>query len=59
MTSCPCRGTTSDYWSVEIDGQLSADLVWACEFPTRQLPITGPVSFYNEKVDTTIDGIRL
>jgi uncharacterized protein (DUF427 family) len=60
VTSCPYKGTTSDYWSVDIDGRLSADLAWAYDFPTRQLlPISGLVCFYNEKVDVTIDGIRL
>ena len=33
------------------------DLAWAYDFPTRQLlPIAGLIAFYNEKVDTTVDG---
>jgi uncharacterized protein (DUF427 family) len=33
------------------------DLAWAYDFPTRQLlPIAGLVAFYNEKVDTYLDG---
>ncbi len=36
------------------------DLAWAYDFPTRQLlPIAGLIAFYNEKVDTIVDGIRL
>jgi uncharacterized protein (DUF427 family) len=60
VTSCPYKGTTSSYWSVDVDGHLSPDLAWAYDFPTRQLlPIAGLVSFYNEKVDITVDGTRL
>jgi len=37
-----------------------ADLAGAYDFPTRQLlPITGLIAFYNEKVDTVIDGEAL
>ena len=33
------------------------DLAWAYDFPTRQLlPIAGLVAFYNEMVDTYLDG---
>ena len=36
---------------------LHPDLAWSYDFPTRQLlPIAGPVSFYNEKVDIFLDG---
>ena len=36
------------------------DLAWAYDFPTRQLlPIAGLVTFYNEKVDVTVDGAHL
>ena len=36
---------------------MHKDLAWAYDFPTRQLlPITGMVAFYNEKVDTFVDG---
>jgi uncharacterized protein (DUF427 family) len=60
QTSCPYKGMTSGYWSVDVGGQLEPDLAWAYDFPTRQLlPIAGLVSFYNEKVDISIDGVRL
>jgi uncharacterized protein (DUF427 family) len=59
-TACPYKGTTSAYWSVDVGGRLESDLAWAYDFPTRQLlPITGLVAFYNEKVDLTVDGVRL
>lgn len=60
VTSCPYKGTTSAYWSADVDGHLTPDLAWAYDFPTRQLlPIAGLVAFYNEKVDLTVDGTRL
>ena len=60
VTSCPYKGTTSSYWSVAVGGRSVPDLAWAYDFPTRQLlPIAGLVSFYNEKVDVTVDGVHL
>jgi uncharacterized protein (DUF427 family) len=60
VTECPYKGTTSGYWSIRTSDAVHRDLAWAYDFPTRQLlPITGLVSFYNEKVDITIDGRRL
>ena len=57
VTACPYKGTTSAYWSVRIEDTVHADLAWAYDFPTRQLlPITGLISFYNEKVDIILDG---
>jgi uncharacterized protein (DUF427 family) len=57
VTSCPYKGTTSGYWSVQVNGTVHKDLAWAYDFPTRQLlPIAGLVAFYNEKVDTFLDG---
>jgi len=60
VTSCPYKGTTSGYWSVQAGGAVHKDLAWAYDFPTRQLlPIAGLVAFYNEMVDTFLDGERL
>jgi uncharacterized protein (DUF427 family) len=62
VTSCPYKGTTSAYWSVQArgpdkKGPVHKDLAWAYDFPTRQLlPIAGLVAFYNEKVDTFLGG---
>jgi uncharacterized protein (DUF427 family) len=57
VTSCPYKGRTSAYWSVEAGGELHPDLAWSYDFPTRQLlPIAGLVTFYNEKLDISIDG---
>ena len=60
VTACPYKGTTTGYWSVRIGETVHPDLAWAYDFPTRQvLPIAGLVSFYNERVDITVDGRRL
>jgi uncharacterized protein (DUF427 family) len=60
VSSCPYKGTTSAYWSVDTGGSVEPDLAWAYDFPTRQLlPIAGLVAFYNEKVDLTVDGVLL
>ena len=56
-TACPYKGTTTGYWSIQIGDTSYPDLAWAYDFPTRQLqPIAGLIAFYNEKVDTTVDG---
>jgi uncharacterized protein (DUF427 family) len=60
VTSCPYKGTTSRYWSVQVGDTVHPDLAWAYDFPTRQLqPIAGLVAFYNEKVDVFLCGERL
>ncbi len=57
VTACPYKGVTSGYWSAAIDGTMHEDLAWAYDFPTRQLlPIAGMIAFYNERVDTFVDG---
>ena len=60
VTACPYKGITSGYWSVQTGETVHRDLAWAYDFPTRQLlPIAGMIAFYNEKVDTILDGQRL
>jgi uncharacterized protein (DUF427 family) len=57
QTSCPYKGQTSGYWSIEVGGRIEADLAWSYDFPTRALsPIAGLIAFYDEKVDVYIDG---
>jgi uncharacterized protein (DUF427 family) len=56
-TACPYKGKTTGYWSVVTPNARYEDLAWSYDFPTRQLqPITGLIAFYNEKVDTFLDG---
>ncbi len=60
VTECPYKGSTTGYWSVDIDGTMHSDVAWAYDFPTRQLlPIGGLIGFYNEHVDISVDGHRL
>jgi uncharacterized protein (DUF427 family) len=57
VTACPYKGVTSGYWSAVVDGTVHEDLAWVYDFPTRQLlPIAGMIAFYNEMVDTYVDG---
>ncbi len=60
VTACPYKGTTSGYWSVRAGDELHADLAWSYDFPSRELlPIAGLVAFYNERVDTFLEGTKL
>ena len=60
QTSCPYKGTTSDYWSVSVNGSSHGDLAWSYDFPTDAArAVAGMVAFYNEKVDTFVDGESL
>jgi uncharacterized protein (DUF427 family) len=57
-TACPYKGRTTAYWSARIDGALHEDVAWCYDFPTAPLlPIAGLVAFYDEKVDTFLDGV--
>jgi uncharacterized protein (DUF427 family) len=57
QTACPYKGTTSGYWSAHIGDASYPDIAWAYDFPTLPLaPIAGLIAFYNERVDTFLDG---
>jgi uncharacterized protein (DUF427 family) len=57
-TSCPYKGNTSGYWSVELETGIQPDLAWSYDFPTRELqPIAGLIAFYDEKVDVYLEGV--
>ena len=57
---CPYKGVTSGYWSVRVGETVHPDLAWTYQYPLPAVaPIAGLVAFYNEKVDITVDGIRL
>ncbi|TGD85506.1 DUF427 domain-containing protein [Mycolicibacterium sp. CH28] len=60
QTLCPYKGVTSGYWSVRVNGGLHADLAWTYDTPLPAVaPIANLVAFYNEKLDITVDGVRL
>lgn len=57
VTSCPYKGTTSQYWGVRVGDQVHPNLAWAYDFPTAPLvAIAGLVAFFNEKLDIFLDG---
>lgn len=57
VTACPYKGKTTGYWSVRVGDVLHDDLAWTYDFPTPAVVgIAGLISFYNEKVNTYVDG---
>ncbi len=60
-TACPYKGRTSAYWSVRgAVGRLHTDLAWSYDFTTPAVQaVAGMVAFYNERVDTIVDGTWL
>lgn len=57
-TRCPYKGTAC-YYDVRIGGTVHPDLAWWYQHPTAEsAKIAGYVSFYDEKVDVTVDGVR-
>jgi uncharacterized protein (DUF427 family) len=57
QTECPYKGTTSGYWSANVELRIHPDIAWTYDFPTRELsPIAGLIAFYNEKIDLFLDG---
>jgi uncharacterized protein (DUF427 family) len=60
VTACPYKGTTTAYWSFHAGDAVHRDLAWAYDFPRPEVaPIAGLISFYNERVDTFVDGQQL
>ena len=58
VTYCPYKGETSDYWSARIGDAVHADIAWSYAYPSPQvLQVAGLVAFYDEKVDTFLDGV--
>ena len=57
VSRCPYKGTAR-YWSVRTGDDLHRDVLWSYPDPVVECPrIAGLVSFFNEKVDLTIDGV--
>jgi uncharacterized protein (DUF427 family) len=58
VTYCPYKGTTSDYWSARVGDELHRDIAWSYAYPQVAVAgIAGLVAFYDEKVDTFLDGV--
>ncbi|MFB7721136.1 DUF427 domain-containing protein [Nocardia sp. NPDC056100] len=57
-TLCPYKGN-AEYWSVQLGEDIYRDIVWIYRTPTAESQkIAGFASFYNEKVDIWVDGVR-
>jgi uncharacterized protein (DUF427 family) len=57
VTRCPYKGAAT-YWSVDVDGHLTADLVWSYADPFPEVSrIAGMLAFYDERVDVELDGV--
>ncbi|MDQ6839791.1 MAG: DUF427 domain-containing protein [Actinomycetota bacterium] len=57
VSECPYKGRTSASWSIDVGGERGVDLAWSYDFPTSELlAVAGLVAFYNESVDTFVDG---
>jgi uncharacterized protein (DUF427 family) len=55
---CPYKGQ-AEYWSVRVGDAVYEDLVWSYPTPLPESErIAGLMSFYNEKVDLYVDGVR-
>ena len=58
VTHCPYKGTTSDYWSARAGERVHRDVAWSYAYPDVAVAaIAGLVAFYDEKVDTFLDGV--
>jgi uncharacterized protein (DUF427 family) len=58
VTYCPYKGTTSDYWSAVVGGKAHRDIAWSYAYPNVAVAaIAGLVAFYDERVDTFLDGV--
>ncbi|CAK7228565.1 hypothetical protein SBRCBS47491_006948 [Sporothrix bragantina] len=58
-TFCPYKGQASYYDVVLQDGTEVKDGVWYYPFPTHEsAAIQGRLSFYNEKFDVFVDGVK-
>lgn len=55
---CPYKGK-ANYYHVRVNGKLYRDLVWYYRYPTMEsAKVEGHLCFYNELVDTWVDGVK-
>jgi len=56
-SQCPYKGIAS-YWSARVGDRLVPDIAWTYRFPIPECPkVEGLVAFYDEHVDTYVDGV--
>jgi uncharacterized protein (DUF427 family) len=59
QTACAYKGYAA-YWSATIDGAVVRDVAWSYEDPHNYAaPVKGMISFFNERVDVSIDGVPI
>ena len=60
QTTCAYKGTTSAYWTAADQDDRQREVAWCYATPTLECAkIANLVSFFNERVDITVDGVRL
>jgi uncharacterized protein (DUF427 family) len=58
VSHCPYKGQ-AEYWSFDAGGDVRPDVAWSYRTPLPESqPIAGLVSFYDQKVDLYVDGMR-
>jgi uncharacterized protein (DUF427 family) len=58
-TACAYKGYAS-YWSAIVDGTVVGDVAWSYEDPHNYAEaVRGMICFFNERVDVSIDGVRI
>lgn len=56
-TECPYKGTTSRYYTVEVEGERVEDAAWVYDEVHSEVDgIEGLIAFYDEKVELDVDG---
>jgi uncharacterized protein (DUF427 family) len=57
ITACPYKGE-AEYYSARVGDQVHADIAWYYDTPLPESQkVAGLIAFYNEKVDTFVDGV--
>jgi uncharacterized protein (DUF427 family) len=58
VSHCPYKGA-AEYWSIREGEQIHSDLAWSYPTPLPESQkIAGLISFYTEKVDLYVDGVK-
>jgi uncharacterized protein (DUF427 family) len=58
VSHCPYKGQ-AEYWSVRAGDAVHEDLAWSYRTPLPEShKVAGLITFYNEKVDLYVDGVR-
>jgi uncharacterized protein (DUF427 family) len=59
VSHCPYKGQ-AQYWSARVNDRTVEDVAWSYRSPLPESEkIAGMVAFYNEKLDITVDGVKL